>query len=106
MSEFRYTKTLSYTMMTRSQTRIAELETRIAELEKENEKLKIHNERLSKQTGDLWELASFCDGDGFVIQYHQIEQLIEMRGEEYVKEVFAEDYEDYKEVEEDEDEDE
>ena len=118
-------------MMTRSQTRIAQLEeekdfykdlhegfayklflkekelqARIVELEKENEKLKIHNERLSKQTGDLWELASFCDGDGFVIQYHQIEQLIEMRGEEYVKEVFAEDYEDYKEVEEDEDEDE
>ena len=69
-------------MMTRSMTRIAELE-------KENEKLKKENERLQKQTGDLWELASF---DG----YHQIEQLIEMRGESYVKEVFAEDYEDYK----------
>ena len=30
MSEFGYTKTLSYTMMTRSQTRIAQLEARIA----------------------------------------------------------------------------
>ena len=58
------TKTI--TMMTRSMTRIAELEARIVELEKKNE-------RLQKQTGDLWELASFCDGDGFVIQYHQIE---------------------------------
>ena len=73
--------------------------TRIAELEKEIEKLKIHNERLQKQTGDLWELASFND-------CHQIEQLIEMRGESYVKEVFAEDYEDYKEDDEKEDDEE
>ena len=84
-------------MMTRSMTRIAKLE-------KENEKLKKENERLQKQTGDLWELACFCDGDGFVIPYHQIEQLIEMRGESYVKEVFAEDYEDYKKTNEEEDE--
>ena len=96
------TKTI--TMMTRSMTRIAELQARIVELEKKNE-------RLQKQTGDLWELACFCDGDGFVIPYHQIEQLIEMRGESYVKEVFAEYYQDYKDEiwrddEEDEDSDE
>ena len=44
MSKVRYTKTLSYTMMTCSQTRIAELESRIAELEKENETLKKEKE--------------------------------------------------------------
>ena len=73
--------------------------TRIAELEKENEKLKKENERLQKQTGDLWELASFNG-------YHQIEQLIEMRGESYVKEVFAEDYQEYKDELDDDEEDE
>ena len=77
-------------MMTRSMTRIAELE-------KENEKLKKENERLQKQTGDLWALASYSD-------YHQIEQLIELHGESRVKEVFAEDYQDYKD-EQDDDED-
>ena len=58
---------------------------RIAELEKENE-------MLETQTGDLWELASYYLIDGNQV----IDHLIEMRGESYVKEVFAEDYEAYK----------
>ena len=62
------------------------------QLKKENEKLKKENERLQKQTGDLWELLVDANPEGCYI----IPQLIEMRGESYVKEVFAEDYEDYK----------
>ena len=58
-------------------------------LKEENEKLKKEEERKSMQTQDLWELLSFECG-------HQILQLIALRGEEYVKEVFAEDYEDYR----------
>ena len=61
----------------------------ILEVMKENEKLKKENERLTKQTSDLWELCS-SNTDS------QIRDLIMLRGEEYVKEVFAEDYHAYK----------
>ena len=72
---------------------------RIAELEKENEKLKIQNT-------DLVELSRYDKLPNPSLEFRHIPKLIEEHGEEYVKEVFAEDYEDYKEVEEDEDEDE
>ena len=63
------------------------------QLKKENEKLKKENERLKKQIGDLCELLV----DANPVDVYIIPQLIEMHGESYVKEVFAEDYEYYKE---------
>ena len=76
--------------------------TRIAELEKENAKLKMENERLQKQTGDLWELASFTGQTMLFTGYpildvcKPITALIKMRGESYVKEVFAGQYQYFK----------
>ena len=61
-------------------------------LKEENEKLKKEEERKSMQTQDLWELLSM----ELDCQPYIVEALITLRGEEYVKEVFAEDYEDYR----------
>ena len=72
-----------------------QLKKEVAELMKEKEELlkcllsAFEKERLAKQTSDLWELLSYE-------AEHQIVQLINLRGEEYVKEVFAEDYADWK----------
>ena len=66
--------------------------TTIEALQEQIKKLTMENEKLTKQTQDLWELCSLGDG--------VIEPLIELRGEEYVKKVFDEDYTSWKEVQE------
>ena len=65
---------------------------RIAELEKENEKLKIQNT-------DLVELSRYDKLPNPSLEFRHIPKLIEEHGEEYVKEVFAEDYQYYIEEE-------
>ena len=58
------------------------------ELQDTVKELKEENRKLSLQVSDLWELLSFdCT--------HQIEALIELRGEKYVKDIFKIDYEEY-----------
>ena len=61
------------------------------ELQAENDKLKEENRKVEFQSRDLWELLSLqYDCNPYII-----ESLIELRGEEYVKDIFQDDYKDY-----------
>ena len=72
------------------------------------------NDRLKKQTGNLFDLMdeAILYPKGYSSKLltdswmDVIDALIETNGEEYVKEVFAEDYEKYKEIEQQEEEEE
>lgn len=56
--------------------------------------LEAENQRLMQQAGALWE----CLVDELDLNPYVIERLIENHGEEWVKKVFKEDYEIYKEA--------